>query len=87
MNPLCVAICVHFTVVVDRIEDPWAVVEWRETQSISDIALHRFTQRPTEGSEWRVHIGTAPHTPAVSLRLSPVVRAGLEKPKGTQSRK
>ena len=84
MNPICAAICVHFTVVVDRIEEPWAVVEWRETLETSDIALHRFSQRPEEGSAWCVHFGTETKTPAVSMRLSPVVSDELEQPRATQ---
>ena len=85
MNPFCAAICVHFIVVVDRIEAPWAVVEWQETHMISDIALHRFTHRPREGTAWRVHFGTEADAPAVSMRLSPVAHTGFDEPKGTPS--
>jgi len=62
----------HLTVVVDRVEKPWAVVEWQETAAISDIPLSLFTGDPAEGSTWRVHLKILDSSHIYTMRLTPL---------------
>ena len=72
MKSFCAALCIHLTVVVDRVEKPWAVVEWQETAAISDIPLSLFTGDPAEGSKWRVHLELPDSSHIYAMRLTPL---------------
>ena len=72
MKPVCAAVCMHLTIVVDRLEKRWAVVEWQEMVTFSDVPLSVFPVEPVEGSKWRVHF-TAPDSNHVSsIHVTPL---------------
>ena len=47
--------CLHIFFVVDRIEPPYAIVEWTETATFSEIRQEHFPTPPKEGTMWVVH--------------------------------
>ena len=48
-------ICLHAVFVVDRIEPPYAIVEWAETATFSAIPQNQFPALPKEGTTWVLH--------------------------------
>jgi len=79
MGPV-LSTCIHLVFVIDRIEPPYAVVEWTEAAEMSDVAQHHFPHEATEGSTWTIHLvpdpkGTAKSAPGdqeVELALPPI---------------
>ena len=49
------AICLHAVFVVDRVEPPYAIVEWAETANFSEIPQNQFPVLPKEGTTWVLH--------------------------------
>jgi hypothetical protein len=64
-------LCIHLIFVIDRIEHPYAVVEWSDSGSLSDIDRHILPGDAAEGDAWMLH-----------LRPS---RSGTPPPKSVQS--
>ena len=76
-------ICLHAFFVVDRVEPPYAIVEWSETALFSEIPQNQFPILPTEGSTWVVHFlphekGTKDRSAWTNQRLTDSVKADLE---------
>ena len=61
------SLCLVFT--IDRLEGNWAVVEWRETATTTDIERSLFPTDPKEGERWIVRLisslsGSGSYNPA-----------------------
>ena len=72
------ATCIHLIFVIDRIEPPYAVVEWAKTAEFSDIAQEHFPLEATEGSVWTIHLFADPDGNAASAPLDREI--GLQLP-------
>ena len=68
----CIALCVHFTITIDRIEHRWAVAEWAQLEIMSDIPLSLFQTAPKEGSTWRIHLMSDAQSVESMFRLTPL---------------
>gem|GEM_PF-3472702 len=56
MIQACIVWCVQIAFTVDRIEPPWAIVEWSPMGSISDVHISDFPSLPREGSHWILRV-------------------------------
>ncbi len=56
MNKAVLLSCLHLVFIVDRVEPPWAIVEWWGTTSTSDVSTALFPARPEEGDLWVIHL-------------------------------
>ena len=45
-------LCVHFVFVIDRIEPPYAIIEWSHSATFEEIPQHHFPSMPHEGQVW-----------------------------------
>ena len=66
-----IALCVQIAFTVDRIEPPWAIVEWSPTETTSDVHLSRFDSRPSEGSHWILRMELSPAGLQPTVRITP----------------
>ena len=71
MTHACTVLCVHLAFTVDRIEPPWAIIEWSPTGATSDVHLSQFVSLPSEGSRWilRMDLPTEGLHPSVRITL------------------
>ena len=49
------ASCVYLVFVVDRIEPPYAVIEWSHSATFEQIPQNQFPSLPHEGQMWAFH--------------------------------
>ena len=57
--------CTHLIFVVDRIEPPYAIVEWSHSATFEEVPQSRFPRVPNEGQVWTIHIAKNPQIDAV----------------------
>ena len=53
--------CVHLHAVIDRIEPPFAVLEWTETERLGDVPLEWIPLQAKEGDQLIVHVRASKH--------------------------
>jgi hypothetical protein len=49
-------LCIHLIFVIDRIESPYAVVEWADSGAFSDIEQRLLPEDAAEGDAWMLHL-------------------------------
>ena len=82
MTHACIIWCVHLAFTVDRVEPPWAIVEWSPMGTTSDVHLAQFPSVPREGSRWTLRLELPPGAmrPIARITDSTHARASLSAP-------
>ena len=70
MKTATIALCVQVAFTVDRIEPPWAIIEWSPTGTTSDVHLSRFDSLPSEGSHWILRMELPPSGLHPTVRIA-----------------
>ena len=67
MNLHWLSTCVHMAFVIDRIEPPFAIVEWAHSAAFTEIAQDLFPHPIMEGDVWTLHLHPDPQGTALRV--------------------